>query len=185
MILSDPPWTFEVWNSEKCDRHTSHKYDLMDADEIAALDVWDISADNCALFLWVTWPNLRDGLYLLDQWDFIYRTIAWVWVKAKKSGFGHHFGMGYYTRANTEPCLLAVRGNMPVAAHDVIALIYAPVRDHSHKPDEQYDKIERLYPNMRYLELFARREREGWDTWGNEVEDKVGLSEVLQGGVEI
>ena len=173
VFLADPPWTFSVWNADKSDRHVSHKYDLMSVDDICNLEL--PAAENCALFLWTTWPNLLDAIKVMDAWEFKYRTEAWTWVKAKRSGFGHHFGMGYYTRANTEPCLLAVRGQLPVTAHDVLGLIYSPVREHSRKPDEQYGKIERLYPNMRYLELFARYKREGWDAWGNEIESDIAI----------
>ena len=85
--------------------------------------------------------------------------------------------MGYYTRANSEPCLLAVRGRMSVTAHDVLALIYSPVRKHLQQPVEQYAKIERLYPDGKYLELFARRKnRDGWAYWGNEVENDIELA---------
>lgn len=174
VILADPPWTFRTWTSDSA-RHVSKKYNLMSTEDIAALPVRDIAAENCALFLWATWPNIEEAFPVIRAWGFTYRTIAWVWVKAKKSGTGFHFGMGYYTRANTEPCLLAVKGRMPVASHSVSAVLYAPVRRHSQKPDEQYRKIGDLYPNSRRVELFARYEREGWDRWGNEVDDTVSL----------
>lgn len=175
VILADPPWHFSVWNPEKSDRHVSHKYDLMEVEDICALPIDQIAADNCALFLWATWPNLTDALMVIDAWKFDYRTCAWVWVKSKRSGFGFHFGMGYYTRANTEPCLLAVRGRMPVATKDVSALIYYPVKEHSKKPEDQYTKIERLYPDMNYCELFARKKRDDWYSWGNEIESDFDL----------
>jgi len=88
-------------------------------------------------------------------------------------GLGTQMGMGHYTRANTEPCLLAVRGSMPVSSHDIQALIMSPVREHSRKPDDQYRKIESLYPAGPYLEMFARRKRAGWHSFGNEIESDV------------
>lgn len=175
VILADPPWTFSVWNAEKSDRHASHKYNLMSVDDICALPVASLAAENCALFLWATWPNIQDAFKVIEAWGFTYRTLGWEWVKARKNGTGFHFGMGYYTRANPEPCLLAVKGRMRVEAHDVRALIYSPVREHSRKPDEQYEKIERLYPNRNYLELFARHKRPNWDVFGNEVEESITL----------
>ena len=175
VILADPPWTFSVWNAEKSDRHISHKYNLMSIEEICALPVADLTEENCALFLWATWPNILDAFRVIESWGFSYRTLGWEWIKAKESGFGFHFGMGYYTRSNPEPCMLAVKGKMSVEAHDVSALIYTPVREHSRKPDEQYNKIERLYPNKRYLELFARHKRDGWDAWGNEIKSDIRL----------
>jgi len=148
----------------------------MDVDDICALPVANLAADNCALFLWATWPNILDAFKVIPAWGFTYRTEAWVWVKAKRSGMGFHFGLGYYSRGNSEPCLLAVKGRMPVVAHDVLALIYSPVMEHSRKPDQQYDMIERLYPNRTYLELFARRkDRPNWHYWGNEVVNDVEL----------
>lgn len=177
IILADPPWHFREWvpshgdNSRSAESH----YPTMTDEDIALLSIDTLSADNCALFLWSVWPKLAETWHVMDKWGFNYKTIAWVWVKAKRSGFGHFTGMGYYTRANTEPCLLAVKGRMPVTAHDVLSIIYSPVREHSRKPDEQYNKIERLYPDMNYLELFARRKREGWASWGNEVKSDIEL----------
>lgn len=104
--------------------------------------------------------------------------MAWVWVKSKKDGSGFATGMGHYTRANSEPCLLAMKGRMPVAARDVLSIIHSPRRKHSQKPEAQYEKIERLYPGRRYLELFARqRTRPGWAYWGNEVASDVHLTQ--------
>jgi len=175
IVLADPPWTFKVWNAAKSKNHVSHKYNLMSVDEIGKLSI--PASENCALFLWATWPNLKDAFDILNYWEFTYRTLAWVWVKLNRNSMGFFHGNGYYTRSNTEPCLLAVRGNMPVAAHDVQALICSPVRQHSRKPDEQYAKIERLYPQGRYLEMFARRKHsERWDVWGNEVESDVEIT---------
>src|SRR6185295_19342344 len=105
----------------------------------------------------------------ISAWGFQYKTIAWTWVKLNKSSMGFFTGMGYYTRANTEPCLLAVRGKMPVAVHDIQALIVSPIQEHSRKPDDQYRKIEALYPNRNYLEMFARRPKSNWHIWGNEI----------------
>lgn len=178
VILADPPWQFRVWNKDTGqERSAEAYYPTMSPDELAHLPIKEMAATNCALFLWCVWPSLLEAVpVVLSGWKFDYKTIAWVWVKAKRSGFGHHFGMGYYTRANSEPCLLAVRGTMPVAAHDVLALIYAPVRKHSQKPDEQYAKIERLYPGAKRLELFARHKNHaGWDYWGNEIESDVNM----------
>lgn len=176
VILADPPWTFSVWNAAKSDRHASHKYNLMSTQEICDLPIKELSAENCALFIWATWPNIIECFDVITAWGFTYRTLAWEWVKAKRSGFGFHFGMGYYTRSNPEPCLLAVKGTMPVAVHNIQALIYSPVREHSRKPDEQYRKIESLYPNMKYLELFARKKKENWDSWGNEIESDIEIA---------
>lgn len=176
VILADPPWTFSVWGADGGGRSPERHYKTMDIGDICKLPVNDFASDNCALFLWGCWPSLLDfPQRVIEAWGFEYKSLAWIWVKAKRSGFGFHFGMGYYTRANSEPCLLAVKGRMPVVAHDIQAVIHSPVREHSRKPDEQFNKIERLYPNMNYLELFARKKRDGWDSWGNEIESDIIL----------
>lgn len=143
--------------------------------DILELPVAELAAENCALFLWATWPMIFEAPRVMNAWGFTYRTNAFTWIKSKKNGTGFFMGMGYYTRANDEPCLLGVRGRMPVADRGVLGLIYAPVRGHSQKPEEQYEKIERLYPGMRYIELFARTRRPGWDAWGNEIESDIEL----------
>lgn len=176
VILADPPWTFSVWNAKKSNRHASHKYSLMDTEAICEMKI--PATENCALFLWATWPNIKDAFRVIDAWGFVYRTLAWEWVKLNENSMGLHVGMGYYTRSNPEPCLLAVKGKMAVSAHDVQAIIMSPIREHSRKPDEQYGKIERLYPEGPYLEMFARRTRPGWDAWGNEVKSDVQIQTV-------
>lgn len=170
VILADPPWWYKDGR-----RSASQHYPLMSVEDIIALPVASIAAENAALFLWTTWPHLFDAGEVMEAWDFLYVTLAWVWVKARRSGFGHFHGMGNYTRSNTEPCLLGIRGSMPVRAHDVLAVIYAPVRQHSRKPLDQYEKINRLYPGTRRLELFARRPHRGWSVWGNEVPSDIHL----------
>lgn len=175
VILADPPWSYEVWNKDTgSGRSAESHYSTMSLGDICELPVQEIAADNCALFLWAVWPSIFDAKIVIDAWGFTYKTIAWEWVKLNKSSIGLFTGMGYYTRANTEPCLLAVKGRMAVCAHDVLSVIMSPVREHSRKPDEQYEKIARLYPEGDRVELFARRKRDGWDSWGNEI-DGIGL----------
>jgi len=181
VILADPPWKYEYW-SPKYDggRRAENYYPVMTHEDIARLPVGGLAADNAVLFMWGVWPRLFDCEFVMNSWGFEYKTIAWIWIKANQTGFGFFTGMGFYTRSNTEPCLLAVKGSMPVARHDIQALIYSPIREHSRKPDDQYRKIEALYPGKRYLELFARHKRPGWDAWGNEIESDItmGVSNV-------
>jgi len=180
VILADPPWKFNYYSDNKKNiRHITNKYPIMETSDICNLPIGDLAAKNSVLFIWAVWPNLFESEKVINAWGFTFKTLAWVWVKAKPSGFGFFTGMGFYTRANTEPCLLAVKGSMPVAAHDIQALIYDPVREHSRKPDDQYRKIEALYPDRQYLELFARRPRKGWQVWGNEVISDIQIGEVL------
>jgi N6-adenosine-specific RNA methylase IME4 len=172
VILADPPWHFETWGEG--DRNVTKYYPIMETGEIGKMIV--PAADNSVLFLWACWPKLYDAMQVIEAWGFTYKTVGWVWVKANRNGFGFFTGMGYYTRANTEPCLIATRGKPPrVSDKGIQSLIYSPVREHSRKPDEQYKKIEALYPSMRYLEMFARRSRPGWDVFGNQVENSISL----------
>lgn len=182
VILADPPWHFQNWNGkpgeltpgqQRRGNAQSH-YRTMSNEEIYNLSI--PAADDAVLFLWSCWPLLPEAMMTVQRWGFEYKTIAWVWVKSNPSGFGFRMGMGYYTRANSEPCLLATRGNpQKPKARDVLSLIYSNVMQHSRKPDEQYAKIERLYPQGPYLEMFARRTRPGWHVWGNEVESTVQI----------
>jgi N6-adenosine-specific RNA methylase IME4 len=129
-----------------------------------------IAAKDCALFMWIVWQKLPEALDLLAAWDFTYKATAFVWVKTSKNataialdGDGLHWGKGYWTRANTEVCLLAVKG---APMHEVIV---APVAEHSQKPDCVHQKIEALVLGP-YLELFARKPVPGWTCWGQEIE---------------
>ena len=178
VILADPPWSYYSWdaNTGSKGRTAAKHYPTMSVEDISRLPIASLAADNCALFLWAVWPDIFRAKEVIEAWGFTYRTIAWSWTKLNPSSIGFHTGLGYYTRANTEPCLLAVKGSKPPAVKDVKALIVSCVREHSRKPDEQYSNIERLYPNDSYLELFARRPRLGWDVWGNEVESDLVLS---------
>lgn len=176
VILADPPWSFDVW-SEKTgsDRSPSAHYQTMTVADICKFNVPEIVEKNAALFIWTVWPRLFETEKVIEAWGFKYRTLAWVWVKQTKDASRLATGMGYYTRANTEPCLLAVRGKMPVQAHDVLAVIMSPRGRHSAKPEEQYEKIDRLYPGTRRLEMFARQQRESWDAFGNQVAESIQL----------
>jgi N6-adenosine-specific RNA methylase IME4 len=124
------------------------------------------TADDAVLFLWATNPTLLDALKVMECWGFTYRTNM-VWVKDK-------IGTGFYFRAQHELLLLGIKGKMPAPLEEnrPPSVIHAPVREHSRKPDEVYEIIEKMYPNRKYLELFARPEekRKGWTYWGLEVE---------------
>jgi N6-adenosine-specific RNA methylase IME4 len=175
VIYPDPSWPFETYSEKGKQRSAERHYDTMSLDQIKALPVQALAADDCALLLWVTWPGLHDAVDVIRAWGFEYRTCSFLWVKTtekadciKLDGAGLHWGMGYHTRANTEPCLLAVRGAPLRLAADVHQVVMATVAEHSEKPEEVARRIERLYGGP-YLELFARRPRERWTTWGNEV----------------
>jgi N6-adenosine-specific RNA methylase IME4 len=167
-IAADPPWPFQTYSERSAHAATEH-YETMTLDAIKALPVARLAAPDCALFLWVTWPNLAMWHEVIEAWGFHYSGLGFDWIKLKPAGEGLHWGNGYGTRANPEPCLLAKRGKPLRLDQGVHSVIIAPVMEHSRKPDEAYRRIERLYGGP-YLELFARRPREGWTTWGNEIE---------------
>jgi N6-adenosine-specific RNA methylase IME4 len=177
-ILADPPWHFEVWSLDQTSkaRHPSTHYDTMTAGDIAALPVGDLAADDCVLFLWITWPMLEQALHTVGAWGFTYKTCAFAWMKADVSTINMFGGpvdadmkLGYWTRANSEVCLLATRGNPKRIDAGVRQGIIEPARQHSRKPDCVHARIERLVPGP-YLELFARQRRPGWTAWGNQVD---------------
>jgi N6-adenosine-specific RNA methylase IME4 len=173
-ILCDPPWHFEAWSRNGYDRHPSRHYHTMATGDICALPVRDLAADDCVLFLWTTWPLLEAGLETIRAWGFRYKTCAFDWLKANNTQpdffqdeLPAQVGTGYWTRANSEPCLLATRGHPKRLNADVRQGIIAPRREHSRKPDGIHERIERLVAGP-YLELFARQSHPGWVTWGNE-----------------
>jgi N6-adenosine-specific RNA methylase IME4 len=166
-IYADPPWTFEAYSGKGKMKSAERHYDTASLDAIKALPVADLAADDCALFLWCTMPQIPEALEAIKAWGFSYKTVAFTWVKLNKSGNGIFLGLGYWTRANPEICLLATKGDPTRLAMDVRQVVMAPVGAHSTKPEEVRKRIERLLAGP-YLELFARAPAEGWTVWGNE-----------------
>ncbi len=181
-ILADPPWRFKTWNKTTAVKRRSSgtnvsaavHYTTMPTEEITALPIADFAADDCCLFLWISWPMLPDAMKLIDAWGFEYKTCAFDWVKAhtKQIDFFRDdadalMGMGYWTRANTEPCLLATRGKPKRLDAGVRQGIIEPRREHSRKPDCVHGRIEKLVAGP-YLELFGRQKRVNWTVRGDE-----------------
>lgn len=175
-ILADPPWHFEVWSRDTgSGRSPSAHYQTQSTDDLCALPIADLAAPDCVLFMWACWPIIHDAFRLIEQWGFKYKTCAFDWMKADNTQ-PHFFqeevaaqvGMGYWTRANTEPCLLATRGKPKRLNADVRQGIIAPRRQHSRKPDCVHGRVERLVAGP-YLELFGRQDRPGWTVRGDEV----------------
>ena len=150
-------------------------YDVLNTDTIMSFDVASIADKTSMLFLWATYPMIKHALSVMDAWGFEYKTVAFTWVKNNRSGVGFHFGLGYWTRANPEICLLGIRGKPHRINADIPNLLISPLREHSRKPDEARDRIIRLCGDLPRIELFARRKVEGWDCWGNEVDSDIEL----------
>lgn len=118
--------------------------------------------------MWATFPMLREALEVIEAWGFTYKTIAFNWVKQNKSGVGLMWGLGNWTRSNSEICLLAVKGKPKRVSASVHSVILSPVQQHSRKPAEARDRIVELMGDLPRIELFAREAAPGWDAWGNE-----------------
>lgn len=170
IIYADPPWPFRVWSPKGAGRSPEHHYPTMRIEDICALPVADIAAKDSALFLWVTFPTLDRAFEVIRAWGFTYKAVAFCWVKRNKKSPGWFTGMGRWTRANAEICLLATRGSPRRIAADVRQIIDTPIEAHSKKPDEARARIERLMGDLPRIELFARQKAPGWDVWGNEVD---------------
>lgn len=171
-LLIDPPWHFITRGRiTEHGHHASRHYKTMKVDEIAALHVQDYAADDCVLFLWTIDTHIPRALHIINQWGFTFKTVAFTWVKTNAKSPGYFTGMGFWTRANTETCLLATKGSPKRVARDVRRLIVAPRREHSRKPDEVYGRIEALVKGP-FIEFFARQRRPGWDVAFSDEEDK-------------
>lgn len=175
VIYADPPWAYKVWSKKGQGRSAENHYPTMDIADIRALPVGELADKDCALFLWVTFPCLKEGLSVLESWGFTYKTVAFVWVKQNKKSDNLFWGLGYWTRANAEICILATKGSprrMDAGVHQVIL---SHIEEHSKKPQEARDRIVRLMGDVPRIELFARSKAEGWDVWGNEVECDISM----------
>lgn len=153
----------------------------MSLDDIKALPVMELAARDCLLFMWAVDPLLPQAVQVGEAWGFTFKTVGFYWAKTRRatSTRGDRFvddpvrksfpmGTGYWTRANPETCLLFSRGKPERLSASVAKLIVSPRREHSRKPDEQYERIEALVGGP-YLEMFARQTRPGWSSWGNQV----------------
>jgi N6-adenosine-specific RNA methylase IME4 len=174
VIYADPPWTFATYSRKGKGRSAEAHYDCMSLAEIKALPVAEWAADDCVLLMWTTDPLLEKAFDVIRAWGFTYKTVGFYWVKLNKFSpqlvydkRSFFTGLGFWTRANPEPCLLATRGSPHRRRADVPKLIVSPRREHSRKPDEVYERIEALCEGP-YLEMFARSARPGWFPWGLE-----------------
>jgi N6-adenosine-specific RNA methylase IME4 len=176
LIYADPPWHFRVRSRKGEGRSAKNHYSVMSLDDIAALPVSKIAAKDSILLLWAIDPMLDVAFNIIKAWDFKFKTVGFYWVKENIKSAGYFTGLGYYTRANPEQCLLATRGTgLKRKDRSVRRLIVAPRGRHSEKPIEAYRRIERLFGKVSRLELFARQRRAGWDAFGNEVEGSIRL----------
>jgi len=136
---------------------------MIKVSDIACLPVQDVRDNDSILFLWTTFPNLREALQVIEAWGFEYRTLGFSWIKTNKRNGNPFFGIGHYTKSNCEVCLIGVKGSPKIDSNFVSSVIMSPRLGHSQKPDEVRDRIVQLCGDVPRLELFARERTPGWD----------------------
>lgn len=170
VIYADPPWRYQ---DKGCSGSAENHYNTMSINDICNLPIKKIADKNAVLFMWVTYPMLPEGLKLIEAWGFKYKTIGFQWIKTnKKNRNTFFFGLGRWTRGNTECYLIATKGKISRVNSSISQLIVEPIQHHSKKPDVVRGKIVELVGDLPRIELFARNQSDGWDVWGNEVSDE-------------
>lgn len=169
LIYADPPWLYQnrantagQWGG------AAQHYPVMTLEDICALPAARLAAPDCLLAMWWVAPMPREALAVVEAWGFTLKTMkGFTWHNLTKRGLDH-FGLGTWTRANSEDCLFAVRGQPRRACAAVRQMIHAPRREHSRKPDEARTRLVELCGTVRRVELFARQRHRGWSAWGNQ-----------------
>ncbi len=182
VIYADPPWAYDDQN---CNGAAEQQYRTMTLDRLCSLPVAQMAAENCALFMWGTYPKIQDALTLIPYWGFTFKSYAFDWVKLR--GGRPQMGLGRWTRGSSEPCLLAVRGKpqrhdkgvrqlVETLEQDDDRILYSPNEGHSTKPSEVRDRIVHLMGDVPRLEMFARTRVPGWDAFGDQIDSDVVLT---------
>ena len=155
----------------------------MTLEDLKRLPVSAIASNDAVLFIWVIFSLLPQALQVISAWGFDYKTCGFTWVKRNKIAKRWFWGMGYYTRANAEICLLATKGKgLRRISRSVHSVIDTPIENHSKKPDVVRDKIVELFGDLPRIELFARQKTKGWDALGNDIDGKdirVAMEEII------
>lgn len=181
IIYCDPPWSYsgKMMNSSVTDH-----YKVLSLKDICNLPINKIADENCILFMWVTLPKINEFMAVVKAWGFKYKTVAFVWVKENKHSKTPFLGLGRWTRANPEICILATRGKIKRLRADIRQLQQHKIGNHSEKPSIFRKLIIELVGDLPRIELFARKPKDvlfeddnwkGWDVWGNEVESDIEL----------
>ncbi len=171
-IVVDPPWRYNDLGGA---HGTAKQYATTTLEQIQAIRVGDWAEDNSHIYIWTTNHFVREAVNLLEGWGFELKTML-TWVKHYPHQ--HWLGMGRYYRNATEHVIFGARGRLPVLRKDCSTVFFAPRGRHSEKPAAFYDMVESMSPGP-YLDVFARKQRFNWDTWGNECFVADGLPEVL------
>ena len=187
IIYADPAWTFgnRLRNGSPeangtintVHRELSEKYNTMTTKDICALKVAEIADKDCVLFIWTTDAHLEEAMKVIKSWGFKYKTIGFTWLKREKSGVQSCY-VGFWTLKCGEICLLATKGKMNkyLKKRNVRQLVEATRGRHSEKPEEVRRRIVEMFGDIPRIELFARQKVDGWDSWGNEIESDINLT---------
>lgn len=168
-----------MYSEKGLGRSAENHYPTMSLEDIKNLPINNLADKNCALFMWTTIPLLKDSFSVLDSWGFEYKSIAFVWIKLNKKSDTLFWGMGHWTRSNAELCILATKGHPKRKSAKVHQVIMSHIQQHSKKPDEARERIIELIGDLPRIELFAREKKDGWDSWGDEIECDINMDEYI------
>lgn len=183
IIYADPPWQYRVYSKKGQGRSAENHYHTMNIKDIMALPVDKIADKDCILFLWITFPCLKEGIEVMERWGFKYKTCGFNWVKRNKKKNTYFMGLGFWTRSNSEVCLIGTKGQPKRVSKSVPQICDARIMEHSKKPAEIRERIVELCGELPRVELFARDKVKGWDSLGDEIDGKdirEALSEVIE-----
>lgn len=170
ILYLDPPWEFKAYSQKGEGKSAQKHYSCMSIDNLMKMPIGDLGYKDSIMLMWATSPMLPQQIECMKAWGYIYKTVAFNWIKLNKKSGTPFIGMGYYSRANAEFCLLGRKGSPGRPKNKSISqIILDPIREHSRKPDIMYSYIEQMYDGP-YLELFGRTGRPNWDTFGNQTE---------------
>jgi N6-adenosine-specific RNA methylase IME4 len=192
IVAADPAWRYEGWNSDEATYDRGPRYPTMPLEEICALPVPDLATEIALLLLWVPSAHLKQAFEVIGAWGFSHYCGESVWVKTDPDSpdvikLDPAPGLGHWQRNQHESLLIARRGDFPQPPPHLRlpSVFFAPRRGHSVKPDEPYARIERLYPELPKIELFARARRPGWEAWGNQLPESAQTAPQSSDGLDI
>lgn len=183
IIYADPPWQYRVYSKKGQGRSAENHYHTMNIKDIMALPVDKIADKDCILFLWITFPCLKEGIEVMERWGFKYKTCGFNWVKRNKKKNTYFMGLGFWTRSNSEVCLIGTKGQPKRVSKSVSQICDARIMEHSRKPAEIRERIVELCGELPRIELFARDKVKGWDSLGDEIDGK-DIREALREVIE-
>ena len=183
IIYADPPWQYRVYSQKGQGRSAENHYHTMNIKDIMALPVDKIADKDCILFLWITFPCLKEGIEVMERWGFKYKTCGFNWVKRNKKKNTYFMGLGFWTRSNSEVCLIGTKGQPKRVSKSVSQICDARIMEHSKKPAEIRERIVGLCGELPRVELFARDKVKGWDSLGDEIDGK-DIREALREVIE-